>query len=79
MVVETIDFFDEEEVELPPPMSLRELIALNKAVALEDEDGAAAANGKPTDMQVLRAVPVYIQLSVGLRRPWGAIWRGHRL
>lgn len=55
MVVETIDFFDEEEGELPPPMSLRELIALNKAAALEEEDEAAAANGIPTDMQVMKS------------------------
>ncbi len=56
VVVETIDFFREEENELPPPMALKEVVALNKAAPYEaDEDEAedgAQANGKPQDMQV---------------------------
>ncbi len=59
MVVETIDFFREEENELPPPMALKEVVALNKAAPYEaDEEEAedgAQANGKPQDMQVRRA------------------------
>ena len=57
VVVETIDFFREEENELPPPMALKEVVALNKAAPYEgdDEDGqedGAQANGRPQDMQV---------------------------
>ena len=58
-MVETIDFFREEENELPPPMALKEVVALNKAAPYEgddedaDEDGAQS-NGRPQDMQVCR-------------------------
>lgn len=56
MVVETIDFFREEESELPPPMALKEVVALNKAAPYEadeeDAEDAAQPNGRPHDMQV---------------------------
>ena len=39
MVVETIDFYADEDAELPPPMTQRDVILLNKA-GLEDEDAA---------------------------------------
>ena len=51
MVVETIDFYQDEDAELPPPMTQRDVIILNKA-GLEDEEAApeetadAAQNGK---------------------------------
>ena len=52
MVVETIDFYADEDAELPPPMTQRDVIILNKA-GLEDgepleEEAADAAkdNGK---------------------------------
>lgn len=65
MVVETIDFFDEEEGELPPPMSLRELVALNKAAQYEEEQGAAAAaDGKPVDMQVRKHCTLFMALVI---------------
>ena len=58
MVVETIDFFREEESELPPPMALKEVVALNKAAPYEAEEeeaeDGAQVNGKPQDMQVRR-------------------------
>ncbi|CAL5220560.1 g2597 [Coccomyxa viridis] len=50
-VVETIDFYQDEDAELPPPMTQRDVIILNKA-GLEaeepaaEEDGDAAKNGK---------------------------------
>jgi Pre-mRNA splicing factor PRP21 like protein len=40
VVVETIEFLEDEDDELPPPMALREVIALNKTAALEEEDAA---------------------------------------
>lgn len=43
MVVETIDFYADEDAELPPPMSQRDVVALNNAAALEDEAPADAA------------------------------------
>ncbi len=49
--METIDFYQDEDAELPPPMTQRDVIILNKA-GLEaeepaaEEDGDAAKNGK---------------------------------
>ena len=42
VVVETIDFYADEDAELPPPMSQRDVILLNRAggPAEDDEDGA---------------------------------------
>jgi len=52
VVVETIDFYADEDAELPPPMTQRDVIILNKA-GLEDEEpieeeaaDAAKDNGK---------------------------------
>ena len=39
VVVETIDFYADEDAELPPPMTQRDVIILNKA-GLEDEEPA---------------------------------------
>ena len=43
-VVETIDFYQDEDAELPPPMTQRDVITLNKA-GLEDVEPAAEENG----------------------------------
>eukprot|EP00887_Chlorella_sp_A99_P000243 scaffold13.g243.t1 len=54
--VETIDFYDDEDAELPPPMTLKDLIRASKAAALgeaaaaaaaAEEEAAAAAAAKP--------------------------------
>ncbi len=37
VVVETIDFYEDEEAELPPPMTLRDVKALNKAAPFGEE------------------------------------------
>ena len=39
MVVETIDFYADEDSELPPPMTQKDVILLNRA-GLEDEEAA---------------------------------------
>ncbi len=53
VVVETIDFYQDEDAELPPPMTQRDVIILNKA-GLEDEEPAAEENGDaPKDGKVL--------------------------
>ena len=46
-VVETIDFFADEEDELPPPMTRSDVMLLNKAQGFPEEEDAetAAANG----------------------------------
>lgn len=31
MIVETIEFFDDEDDELPPPLALKDIVAMNKA------------------------------------------------
>ena len=54
VVVETIDFYADEDAELPPPMSQRDVILLNKAQQLEDEEEeeAAAAEGEAGKQKV---------------------------
>lgn len=44
VVVETIDFYQDEDAELPPPMTQRDVVILNKA-GLEDEEPAAEEDG----------------------------------
>ena len=46
MVVETIDFFDDEDAELPPPMTQRDVVLLNRAGAFEEEEAAKTAGGE---------------------------------
>ncbi|KAK9807061.1 hypothetical protein WJX72_012308 [[Myrmecia] bisecta] len=43
VVVETIDFFEDEDAELPPPMTQRDVILLNKAQPFQQEEEEAAA------------------------------------
>lgn len=46
--METIDFFEDEDVELPPPMTQKDVILLNRAGAFQDEEAAVQA-GKEDD------------------------------
>lgn len=52
VVVETIDFFDDEDKELPPPMTQRDVILLNRAGAFEAEEPQAADGGEGGEMEV---------------------------
>lgn len=45
VVVETIDFFDDEDSELPLPMTQRDVILLNRSGAFEEEDAEAKKDG----------------------------------
>ena len=69
MVVETIDFFDDEDAELPPPMTQRDVVLLNRAGAFEEEEAAKTAAGEAgkgqEDMEVSHA------LSVSTHAAWG--------
>lgn len=47
-VVETIDFYDDEDEELPPPLSLKEVLVLSRQAA----DAALTAGGPEEGMQV---------------------------
>ena len=62
VVVETIDFFDDEDAELPPPMTQRDVVLLNRAGAFEEEEAAKAATGEAgkgqEDMEVSHALSV---------------------
>ncbi len=53
VVVETIDFYEDEEAELPPPMSLRDVQALNKAAPFgeEPEEEEAAEGEKEVEVR----------------------------
>ena len=55
-VVETIDFFDDEDDDLPAPMTQKDVVLLNRANAFRDEGGeeepAAAQADGPEDVQV---------------------------
>ena len=58
VVVETIDFFDDEDDELPAPMTQKDIVLLNRANAFrdenanEDEEAPAEANGVSGDVEV---------------------------
>ncbi|CAD7697669.1 unnamed protein product [Ostreobium quekettii] len=56
VVVETIDFHDDEDADLPPPMSLKDVLALNKARPFEHEAegeaGEEAANAHAEDEEM---------------------------
>jgi hypothetical protein len=45
-VVETIDFYADEDAELPPPMSQRDIVQLNRAALEPEEEEPDAADGK---------------------------------
>ena len=57
VVVETIDFYDDEDAQLPEPMTQRDVILLNKAAQEEEaaQEQAAAEpkqDGKDDNMEV---------------------------
>ena len=72
-MVETIDFYADEDAELPPPMSQRDVILLNKAQQLEDEEEeeAAAAEGEASKQKVSSS-PLAKRRSEPLLLPTGA-------
>ncbi|KAF5843032.1 Pre-mRNA splicing factor PRP21 like protein-domain-containing protein [Dunaliella salina] len=43
VVVEMIEFYDDEDEELPPPLTLKDVITMNKARAYADEEEKAAS------------------------------------
>ncbi|KAL5140032.1 putative splicing factor 3A subunit 1 [Glycine soja] len=49
-VVETIDFADDEDEELPPPMTIEEVIRRSKVTAMEEED--IVEPGKEIEMEM---------------------------
>lgn len=55
MVVETIDFYEDEEAELPAPLTLADVKALNKAAPFGEEEAAAEdgadEDGKPREVR----------------------------
>lgn len=56
VVVETIDFYQDEEAELPAPLTLAEVKMLNKAAPFGAEEEAALeddADGKPDSAEVI--------------------------
>ncbi|XP_059652797.1 probable splicing factor 3A subunit 1 [Cornus florida] len=50
VVVETIDFADDEDEDLPPPMTLEEVIRRSKMTAMEEED--IVEPGKEVEMEM---------------------------
>ncbi|KAL5140561.1 putative splicing factor 3A subunit 1 [Glycine soja] len=50
VVVETIDFADDEDQELPPPMTIEEVIRRSKVTAMEEED--IVEPGKEVEMEM---------------------------
>lgn len=50
VVVETIDFVDDEDEDLPPPMTLEEVIRRSKVSAMEEEE--AVEPGKEVEMEM---------------------------
>ena len=51
VVVETIEFFEDEDDELPPPLTLKDVVAMNKAreYQLAEEPAAAAPEAAQTE------------------------------
>ncbi|KAL3698045.1 hypothetical protein R1sor_012121 [Riccia sorocarpa] len=52
VVVETIEFAEEEDEELPQPMTLEEVVRRSKALAMEEEEEEAAEAGKEVEMEM---------------------------
>jgi splicing factor 3A subunit 1 len=50
--LETIEFAEEEDDELPPPMTLEEVIARSKITAADEEEVEATEAGKEMDMDM---------------------------
>lgn len=53
-MVETIDFHDDEDAELPPSMNIKDVMALNKARPFEQEDAeqGAGANADVEEVEM---------------------------
>ncbi len=62
VVVETIDFYADEDAELPPPMSQRDVVALNNAAGMEEEEAPADAAAEGASGQARDAVHVPLLL-----------------
>ena len=56
--METIDFFEDEDQELPPPMTQKDVILLNRADAFKDEEAAAQAEKEDDDAMEVK-LPIY--------------------
>lgn len=57
--METIDFFEDEDGELPAPMTQKDVILLNRAGAFQDEDALPQADGDKKDddaMEVIQTI-----------------------
>ncbi|BBN13950.1 hypothetical protein Mp_6g07670 [Marchantia polymorpha subsp. ruderalis] len=52
VVVETIEFAEEEDEELPQPMTLEEVVRRSKALAMEEDEEEAAEAGKEVEMEM---------------------------
>uniref|UniRef100_A0A0D6QZE4 Splicing factor 3A subunit 1 n=1 Tax=Araucaria cunninghamii TaxID=56994 RepID=A0A0D6QZE4_ARACU len=52
VVVETIEFADDEDEELPQPMTLEEVIRRSKALAMMDDEEEIAESGKEVEMEM---------------------------
>ena len=63
-MVETIDFFEDEDLELPPPMTQKDVILLNRAGAFEGEeaDAQAEADKEDDDAMEVRKMTKWAQL-----------------
>lgn len=57
VVVETIEFFDDEDADLPPPLTLKDVITMNKVRAQGGAWGAVVAEGGMESSWVLCLVP----------------------
>jgi splicing factor 3A subunit 1 len=71
VIVETIDFYEDEDEELPPPMSIKELVAFNKQQALQGGGAAAAAAAAAEEAEAMEADEDAEQ--VGSIAVWGGI------
>ncbi|KAG6543090.1 hypothetical protein Mapa_015586 [Marchantia paleacea] len=52
VVVETIEFAEEEDEELPQPMTLEEVVRRSKALAMEEDEEETAEAGKEVEMEM---------------------------
>ena len=60
-MVETIDFYDDEDAQLPEPMTQRDVVLLNKAAqeqeAAQADIAEAQQDGKEDNMEVYGCLP----------------------
>lgn len=60
--METIDFFEDEDQELPPPMTQKDVILLNRAGAFQDEEAAAQAEADKEDDDAMEVGSIPVSL-----------------